>query len=116
MNIFTEIIERESHFFNEIFIEDPIFLELEDILASYNKLGYCSTIIMALPEKEVSSFIHKLEKATEHLQSIHNAIKASLKEDTPSTLEYIYERSTNILHNYDTIKSKIHFPSRFRGA
>lgn len=111
MSLINQILQREAKFFSEMFIEDPLFLELEDIAKCYEDAGYCTHIIIAIPEKDVRSFLNKLNKATEYLKSIYNATSA---EEAAPPIKELYERSDAVLSKYTKLKSWIHYPQRFR--
>lgn len=64
--ILSEMMQREAHFFRKMFIEDPLFLELEDVFNTFNERPI-GTIVLGIHEKEVNNFLHKLQMAMNHL-------------------------------------------------
>ena len=64
--ILSESFQREVHFFRKMFIEDPLFLELEDVFNTFNERPI-GIIVLGIHGKEVNNFLHKLQMAMNHL-------------------------------------------------
>lgn len=111
VEILSEMMQREAHFFRKMFIEDPLFLELEDVFNTFNERPF-GTIVLGIHEKEVNNFLHKLQMAMNHLWTIQQRM-----EDEGFELNEINElhtRSSNIITSFTKYRDKIIYPFRFR--
>lgn len=109
--ILSEMMQREAHFFRKMFIEDPLFLELEDVFNTFNERPI-GTIVLGIHEKEVNNFLHKLQMAMNHLWIVQQRM-----EDEGFELNEINElhaRSSNIITSFAKYRDKIIYPFRFR--
>lgn len=109
--ILSEMMQREAHFFRKMFIEDPLFLELEDVFNTFNERPI-GTIVLGIHEKEVNNFLHKLQMAMNHLWIVQQRM-----EDEGFELNEINElhtRSSNIITSFAKYEDKIIYPFRFR--
>ena len=111
VEILSEMMQREAHFFRKMFIEDPLFLELEDVFNTFNERPI-GTIVLGIHEKEVNNFLHKLQMAMNHLWIVQQRM-----EDEGFELNEINElhtRSSNIITSFAKYGDKIVYPFRFR--
>ena len=109
--VLKEIIEREIHFFQKMFIEDPLFLELEDAFDIYAKRNV-GTLVLGIYEKEVNSFLHRLQMAINHLYTLKQRMKDESIEI--NELNELYTRASNLISNFGKHKYTIVYPFRFR--
>lgn len=111
VEILYEMMQREAHFFRKMFIEDPLFLELEDVFNTFNERPF-GTIVLGIHEKEVNNFLHKLQMAMNHLWTIQQRM-----EDEGFELNELIElhtRASNIISSFTKYRDKIIYPFRFR--
>lgn len=109
--LMMDIMIREDHFFREMFLEDPLFLELEDVFDSFKDKPYGS-IVLGISEREIESFLNRLQKALNHLYNIQ--LKLEDVEIEVNEFRDLYTRGSNLISCYSRFKDKIIYPSRFR--
>ena len=111
--ILNEIMMREAHFFREMFIEDPLFLELEDVFKAYYKEPYIfGSIVLGIHEKEINNFLHRLQMAMNHLYNLQQRMEDEGIE--VNELNELHTRASNIITSFTRNKDKIIYPFRFR--
>ena len=111
MSLINQIILREAKFFSEMFIEEPLFLELEDVLKYMNDERPYANIVMGIPEKEVEYFLHRLKVALKHIESIY---EQTSEEDSSISLKELHDRAEFVVDKYTTSKDKFFYPPRFQ--
>lgn len=109
--ILSEMMQREAHFFRKMFIEDPLFLELEDVFNTFNERPI-GTIVLGIHEKEVNNFLHKLQMAMNHLWIVQQRMEDEGFE--LNEINELYTRSSNIITSFAKYRDKIIYPFRFR--
>ena len=111
VEILSEMMQREAHFFRKMFIEDPLFLELEDVFNTFNERPI-GTIVLGIHEKEVNNFLHKLQMAMNHLWIVQQRMEDEGFE--LNEINELYARSSNIITSFTKYRDKIIYPFRFR--
>lgn len=115
MNFGTVIVKKEEEFFLDNLFNTHLFLELEDLVKSYEEIEYLANVIMVLPEKEVNYFLERLDGALKHIDTFIKTFKEWYSEDVSiNGLVELYDRGKKVIDTYKTIEPKIHYPSRFR--
>ena len=111
MSILNKILLREAKFFSEMFIEDPLFLELEDVLKYMKEERPYASIVMGVSEKEVKNFLYRLKIALEHIENIYD--QAS-DEESASALWELHDRAEFVVTQYNLANDKFFYPPRFQ--
>lgn len=109
-DILQNIIYSETVCFEKVFIEDPLFLELEDVLNCPDCTMYLSKIVIGIPEKDINNFFSRLSITLTHLRSILD----NVDEVPTERLGGLVYRAEQLIESYNTYKQQITFPPRFK--